>query len=75
MIPIMLTAAKWTGTATGGVYEHRNPATGQVQAEVPMAGEADVDRAVRAAREAFPAWRATPANERAAILNRLAGSP
>jgi aldehyde dehydrogenase (NAD+) len=68
----LLIGQEWTGSATGGIYEHRNPATGQVQAEVPMAGEADVDRAVRAAREALPAWRATPANERAAILSRLA---
>jgi acyl-CoA reductase-like NAD-dependent aldehyde dehydrogenase len=68
----MLIGAEWTEAATGGIYEHRNPATGMVQAEVPMAGAADVDRAVRAARAALPAWRAMPANKRAAILNRLA---
>ena len=57
---------------TGGVYQHHNPATGQVQAEVPMAGEADVDRAVRAAREALPAWRSMTTDKRGAILHRLA---
>ncbi|MGH2995482.1 MAG: aldehyde dehydrogenase family protein, partial [Gaiellaceae bacterium] len=31
-----------------------NPATGEVMAQVPLSGAADVDRAVQAAREAFP---------------------
>lgn len=57
---------------SGGEYAHHNPATGQVQAQVPMGGAADVDKAVEAAREALPAWRAMPANERSAILHRLA---
>ncbi len=58
--------------ASGGVYPHHNPATGQVQAQVPMAGAAEVDRAVAAARAALPAWRAMPENQRGAILHRLA---
>ena len=57
---------------SGGEYAHHNPATGQVQAQVPMGGAADIDRAVKAAREALPAWRAMPVNERGAILHRLA---
>jgi aldehyde dehydrogenase (NAD+) len=57
---------------TGGRYPHHNPATGKVQAEVPMAGEADVDQAVTAARAALPAWRAMPTDRRAKILHRLA---
>ena len=42
-----------------------NPATGETLAHVPMSGSKDVDRAVAAAREAFPGWRATPPVERA----------
>jgi malonate-semialdehyde dehydrogenase (acetylating) / methylmalonate-semialdehyde dehydrogenase len=42
-----------------------NPANGEVLAEVPLSSAADVDAAVRAAREAFPGWRATPPLERA----------
>ncbi len=42
-----------------------NPATGETLGEVPLSGRADVDAAVRAAREAFPGWRATPPLERA----------
>jgi len=57
---------------SGGVYEHHNPATGVLQAEVPLASGDDVDRAVRAAREALPGWRSTPVEERAEILYRLA---
>src|SRR5436189_6179571 len=48
-----------------------NPATGDVLAEVPLSGATDVDRAVAAAREAFPAWRATPPLERARVCFRL----
>ncbi len=48
-----------------------NPATGVHAAEVVMAGAADVDRAVVAAREAFPKWAATPPLGRARILNRF----
>ena len=40
----------------GGVYQHVNPSTGLVQAEVPMASARDVDEAVAAARRALPGW-------------------
>ena len=42
-----------------------NPATGETLADVVLSGRAEVDRAVDAARTAFPAWRATPPLERA----------
>src|SRR5919202_2525106 len=42
-----------------------NTATGEALAVVVLAGRAEVDRAVGAARAAFPAWRATPPLERA----------
>ena len=47
-----------------------NPATGAVIAEVPYAGEAEIDRAVRAAHEAFLKWRETPVVERVQPLYR-----
>jgi betaine-aldehyde dehydrogenase len=49
-----------------------NPATGEVVARVPSAGERDVDSAVAAAIAAFPAWRRTPAATRAAKVAELA---
>jgi aldehyde dehydrogenase (NAD+) len=44
-------------SGSSGTYEHRNPATGQVQQSMPLAGPAEIDRAVRSAREAFDGWR------------------
>jgi malonate-semialdehyde dehydrogenase (acetylating)/methylmalonate-semialdehyde dehydrogenase len=48
-----------------------NPATGQRLGSTPLSTAADVDDAVRAARAAFPGWRATPAVERARVLFRF----
>jgi malonate-semialdehyde dehydrogenase (acetylating)/methylmalonate-semialdehyde dehydrogenase len=47
-----------------------NPATGQVVREVPFCNAADIDRAVRSARAAFPAWRDMPPLRRARVLMR-----
>jgi malonate-semialdehyde dehydrogenase (acetylating)/methylmalonate-semialdehyde dehydrogenase len=47
-----------------------NPATGATIAEVPYAGEADIDRAVRAAHEAFLKWREVPVVDRVQVLYR-----
>jgi aldehyde dehydrogenase (NAD+)/betaine-aldehyde dehydrogenase len=49
-----------------------NPHDGSRLADVAEAGPADIDRAVAAARAAFPAWRDTPAAERGRLLLRLA---
>ncbi len=57
---------------SGGTYAHHDPATGRQQAEVPLAGAAEVDLAVAAASEAAPAWQAMAPEERARILFRLA---
>jgi acyl-CoA reductase-like NAD-dependent aldehyde dehydrogenase len=48
-----------------------NPALGRVFARCPAATRAQLDRAVRAARAAFPAWRATSYAGRAALVKRL----
>jgi acyl-CoA reductase-like NAD-dependent aldehyde dehydrogenase len=58
--------------SSGGVYEHHDPATGVLQARVPLAGAREVDDAVHVAREARARWRAVPMGERIAILHRLA---
>ncbi|GAA3407452.1 hypothetical protein GCM10018952_00930 [Streptosporangium vulgare] len=49
-----------------------NPASEEVLAEVAWATEADVDRAVQAARKAFGVWSALPGSERAKYLFRIA---
>jgi malonate-semialdehyde dehydrogenase (acetylating)/methylmalonate-semialdehyde dehydrogenase len=48
-----------------------NPATGQVQALVPMANRAELDAAVSAAQAAFPAWSAQPPLRRARVMFRF----
>ncbi|MBR8312825.1 5-carboxymethyl-2-hydroxymuconate semialdehyde dehydrogenase [Burkholderia dolosa] len=48
-----------------------NPATGDAIADVASGGEAEVDAAVRAAKEAFPKWANTPAKERAKLMRKL----
>ena len=53
---------------SGPVY---NPATGQVAREVDFASAEEVDAAVAAAHEAFPAWRATSISRRTEILFRM----
>jgi betaine-aldehyde dehydrogenase len=63
--------ARATGSS-GRTLPRHDPSTGELVVDVDLAGTADVDRAVAAARRAFPEWsRATPA-ERAGVLNRLA---
>ncbi len=48
-----------------------DPTTCEVLHRVPLSTAADVDAAVRAAKTAFPAWRATPPVDRARVLFRL----
>jgi malonate-semialdehyde dehydrogenase (acetylating) / methylmalonate-semialdehyde dehydrogenase len=48
-----------------------NPANGEVLARVPLSGAADLDAAVRAAREALPAWRGVSTTGRARKLFEL----
>ena len=47
-----------------------DPASGETIGEVPLASPADLDEALNAAEKAFPLWRATPAEGRAAILRK-----
>jgi acyl-CoA reductase-like NAD-dependent aldehyde dehydrogenase len=58
--------------ADGTTVEVLDPHDCSVLAEVAEARAADVDRAVAAATDAFPAWAATPAAERGRMLLRLA---
>ena len=55
----------------GRTAEVFNPATGAPSAVVPLAGAAEVDAAVGAARDAFPGWRDTSLSRRTEILFRF----
>ena len=48
-----------------------HPATGKVQAHVPLASEAEVNAAVAAAAAAFPEWSSQPPLRRARVLFRF----
>jgi len=63
---------KWVDAVDGGTMEVLNPATGEAIAEVPQGTQADVDRAVEAAKEALPEWLETTPGERAEALLKLA---
>jgi malonate-semialdehyde dehydrogenase (acetylating) / methylmalonate-semialdehyde dehydrogenase len=64
-------AGRFTPAAASDALDVTNPATGAVLARVPLSSAADLDAAVRAAREALPAWRAVSVIERGRRLFAL----
>jgi malonate-semialdehyde dehydrogenase (acetylating)/methylmalonate-semialdehyde dehydrogenase len=66
-----LVGGAWDAPAAARRLPVLNPATGAAIAEAPLSGAEEIDRAVRAAARAFPAWRRTPANDRVQVLFRL----
>ncbi len=65
---------EWVDAIEGGTMEVLNPATGEVIAEVPSGTQADVDRAVEAAKKALPEWLETTPQERSEALLKLAAA-
>jgi len=63
----LLIGGEWVD-AGDGTYDVINPATEEVVGQAPNASVADAEAACAAARAAFPAWAATPAAERLALL-------
>jgi aldehyde dehydrogenase (NAD+) len=65
---------RWVNSASGKTFPTVNPATGEEICQVAEADKADVDAAVKAARNAFEhgPWRKTNASERGRLLNKLA---
>jgi len=70
----MLIDGAWVDASDGGQFETRNPATNEIWAKVPEATAEDVDRAVRAAHEAYlnGPWSRLSATQRGHCLRRLA---
>ncbi|MGE4430345.1 MAG: aldehyde dehydrogenase [Sphingobium sp.] len=69
----MLIGGQRVPALSGKRFETRNPATGELLAQVAQGGAEDVDRAVKAARAAFEGpWRRMKPAERQHILLRLA---
>ena len=58
---------------TSATMEVLNPANEEVIGLVPSCGEAELDRAVSAARKAFKTWSKTPIDERRAVIQQMSG--
>jgi aldehyde dehydrogenase (NAD+) len=67
-------AGQWLPAQASGRIAVVDPSTEAVLAHVPDCTEADVDRAVAAARAAADGWAATPIHERAALLTKLSAA-
>jgi len=58
----------WSSAESGATITVSNPATGEIIGTIPKMGTTETSQAIAAAEQAFPAWRAKTARERAAIL-------
>ncbi len=63
---------RWVDAASGETLEVENPASGVQVATVPASGQADVDRAVDAAADAFETWSLTTPQTRSLALLKIA---
>ena len=70
----MWIGGKWIRAESGKTFTAVNPATEEVIGTLPLSDERDVDKAVAAARDAFPIWSGKSIQERSAILSRIATS-
>lgn len=63
-------AGRWCDADSGETLAVNNPATGEQLGEVPLMGDAETRRAIEAAAQALPKWRAKTAGERSIILRK-----
>ncbi|MCK0716265.1 MULTISPECIES: acetaldehyde dehydrogenase ExaC [Chromohalobacter] len=63
---------EWVAPAEGRYLDNITPITGEVFCQVPRSSAADIDRAVKAAQKAAPAWGKMPPAERAKVLLQIA---
>jgi betaine-aldehyde dehydrogenase len=68
----MWIGGKFVNADSGQTFTTRNPATGEEIAEAPLAGKADVEKAVAAAEKAFPEWSRKAQGERSDIVMKIA---
>src|SRR5437763_1355136 len=68
----LLIDGHWREAHDRARLEIRDPATGEPVGSTALAGAADVDAAIQAAKRALPGWAATHPDARAAILHRAA---
>ncbi|MBN1188466.1 MAG: aldehyde dehydrogenase [Dehalococcoidales bacterium] len=63
---------QFVDTDSGQTFATHNPTTGEEISRIPLAGKSDVDKAVAAARKAYPAWSKKTQGERSAIVAKIA---
>lgn len=63
---------KWVAPEAGKYHTAKNPATGETLAEFAVAGEAEINAAAKAARDAFKTWSKTSGHTRARYLYAIA---
>jgi acyl-CoA reductase-like NAD-dependent aldehyde dehydrogenase len=68
----MWIGGNWVDAESGKTYPVFNPATEEEIAQVPLGDKTDVDKAVAAARAAFPLWSEKPQAERSQIAMKIA---
>ena len=62
---------QWVTATASEFLDVLNPATGDVLAQVPMSGSAEIDAATTAAADAFKSWRRVPAGTRIQYLFKM----
>ncbi|MDR2358159.1 MAG: aldehyde dehydrogenase family protein [Oscillospiraceae bacterium] len=67
----MLIGGQWVDAAAGKTLNTYNPSNGEVFGQVPSAGAEDVDKAVAAARAAYPEWSGYTQEKRSNILRKI----
>lgn len=68
----MWIGGNWVDATSGKTYPVYNPATEAEIAQIPLGDKADVDKAVEAARKAYPVWSRKPQSERSQLVLKLA---
>ena len=68
----MLIGCDWVEALSGEAFAVDDPSRRAPIARVPRSGGADVDRAVKAASAAFPAWSRTAPRDRGRLLLKIA---
>jgi aldehyde dehydrogenase (NAD+) len=69
--PQILHQWRWVDAQDGTDHAVINPSTEEACATIALGGQADTDAAVAAAKAAYPAWAATPPEERIAYLDKI----
>ena len=61
---------QWVKSSSGNAFPINNPATGEIIAQVANLGAADAEKAIAAADQALPKWKAITGKERAALMRK-----